>query len=101
MEYGVHIMLDGARKNALARTVERFFTARKKLCYAFNARSASFYAKIRATQHKSGRDMGRGDAMIAAIALQHKLILATRNTKDFFDIENLKTVNPWKRGRKS
>jgi len=35
------------------------------------------------------------DAQIAAIARAGGLTLATRNTKDFRDIEGLTLVNPW------
>jgi toxin FitB len=35
------------------------------------------------------------DAQIAAIALARGLRLATRNTSDFTDIDELVVVNPW------
>jgi len=35
------------------------------------------------------------DAQIAAIAIQHSALLATRNTSDFDFLENLNLVNPW------
>lgn len=35
------------------------------------------------------------DAIIAATALQHQLVLATRNTDDFKDIEGLTYINPF------
>jgi len=38
--------------------------------------------------------MSLGDALIAATALEHRLILATRNVKDFEWITGLKIVNP-------
>ncbi len=40
------------------------------------------------------RKMSLGDALIAATALEHRLILATRNVKDFEWITGLKIVNP-------
>lgn len=99
IEYGINIMKEGKKKEDLARKVRTFFKLNKKLCRAFNAQSAFYYAKIRAAQKQAGRDTERGnndrDAMTAAIAVQHKLILATRNLKDFAAVENLKTVNPW------
>ncbi|MGZ3756074.1 MAG: PIN domain-containing protein [Mucilaginibacter sp.] len=36
-----------------------------------------------------------GDAIIAATAIIHKLILITRNTKDFTNIKKLKVLNPY------
>jgi predicted nucleic acid-binding protein len=35
------------------------------------------------------------DSLFAATAIQHHLILATRNVKDFQDIRELQVVNPW------
>jgi len=35
------------------------------------------------------------DAIIAATAMVHKLVLITRNTKDFGSIAALKTINPY------
>lgn len=35
------------------------------------------------------------DAQIAAVALSHGFILATRNTKDFLHIDNMELQNPW------
>jgi toxin FitB len=40
------------------------------------------------------RKMSLGDALIAATALEHRLILATCNVKDFEWITGLKIVNP-------
>ena len=42
-----------------------------------------------------GRTPAAADAQIAAIAIQHELILVTRNVRDFehFDMQLL---NPWK-----
>jgi predicted nucleic acid-binding protein len=36
-----------------------------------------------------------GDAIIAATALINDLVIVTRNTKDFNNIPNLKTLNLW------
>ncbi len=35
------------------------------------------------------------DAIIAATALQHQLVLVTRNTDDFKDVEGLTYINPF------
>ena len=35
------------------------------------------------------------DAIIAATALHHQLVLATRNTADFKDIDGLNHINPF------
>lgn len=47
-----------------------------------------------AIQFRKQKSMSVGDAIIAATARQHKLILMTANTKDFKHIENLELINP-------
>ena len=96
IEYGVNIMNDGGKKDVLGQNAAQFFSINKKRCYSFNARSASHYAKIRAANEKIGRGGSDHDVMIAAIAVQHKLILATRNIKDFAGIHGLEVINPWR-----
>lgn len=50
--------------------------------------------RIRAQREMAGRMMSAQDAMIAAICIQHRATLATRNTKDFEGLD-LKLVNPF------
>jgi tRNA(fMet)-specific endonuclease VapC len=45
------------------------------------------------SQQSKFRKVGRGDLLIASIALAHRAILVTRNVKDFDRIPNLKIVN--------
>lgn len=47
-----------------------------------------------AIQFRKQKSMSVGDAIIAATARQHKLILMTANTKDFKHIENFEIINP-------
>jgi predicted nucleic acid-binding protein len=43
---------------------------------------------------KQQRKMTLGDALIAATCIEHKKVLATRNTDDFTWIKNLEVINP-------
>jgi len=55
--------------------------------------SAHISAKIRADLRKKGRKIGINDLYIAGIAIKHKLVLVTNNTKHYQDIENLEIEN--------
>lgn len=56
----------------------------------FGLREALICAPLHVPDPKARRD-----SMIAATALSHGLILATRNTGDFANIAGLQAVNPW------
>jgi hypothetical protein len=62
----------------------------------FQLREISLTARQceRAIALRQQRKMSLGDALIAATALEHKLPLATRNTKDFAWITDLTLINP-------
>ena len=49
---------------------------------------------VRAIRLRQQRRIGLGDAIIAATALEHNLMLLTRNTHDFRWIDNLDLHNP-------
>jgi predicted nucleic acid-binding protein len=57
--------------------------------------AAAEYARIVAIRTRAGRPISVEDAQIAAIARAGGLTLATRNTKDFSDIDELPLVDPW------
>ena len=44
---------------------------------------------------KARRTLPVLDTMIAASAIANRMILVTRNTKDYEDIEGIKLLNPW------
>jgi len=93
---GIAILPAGKRRDALMDAANRLF--REDLfdkCLAFDESCAGLYAAVVANRRRSGFAITTEDAQIAAIALRHKLPLATRNTKDFLHIEGLTLHNPW------
>jgi len=59
----------------------------------FDEHSALVYGHLRAKLEKRGPTKSEPDLRIAAIALQHKFILITGNTRHFREIPRLKTEN--------
>ncbi len=47
----------------------------------------------RLRQHKKLKKIGRGDLLIASLALAHRATLVTRNVKDFLQIPGLQVEN--------
>jgi len=60
---------------------------------AYETRAAEWHAKERARCAKAGFTPALADAMIAATAAAHGLILVTRNTNDFAPFDGLPVEN--------
>jgi tRNA(fMet)-specific endonuclease VapC len=53
------------------------------------------WGMVKAQQEKAGRSLPAIDSLIAALALYHNCVLATRNETDFAST-NVPIINPWK-----
>jgi len=51
--------------------------------------------KLKTAEIRKQHSIKLPDAIIAATAVIYGLILVTRNTKDFVNIDGLQVVNPW------
>ena len=58
----------------------------------FDREAARAYADIAATRRSAGRPVAPADCQIAAIARSRDMAVATRNVRDFEDID---VVDPW------
>ena len=94
---GFALMPEGRRKQILTDLAEQMFKEEfSEKCLPFDYQAAGEYAKIVSSRSRQGRPITVEDAQIASIAITADLTLATRNTKDFQGLEELKIVNPWK-----
>lgn len=93
---GIALLPAGKRRDGLALAAEQMFADDfAGRCFPFDASAAAEYALIVAARTRGGKPISTEDAQIAAIALARQLPLATRNTKDFDNIEGLTLENPW------
>ena len=93
---GIALLPAGKRRAALAIAAEQMFEQDfAGRCIAFDAVAARNYALIVADRTRRGLPISTEDAQIAAIALAAGLTVATRNTKDFENIDGLTLANPW------
>lgn len=94
---GLALLPEGHRKQILTGLADQMFRAEFfERCLPFDYQAAGEYAKIVSSRSRQGRPITVEDAQIAAIAITADLALATRNTKDFQNLEGLKLINPWK-----
>lgn len=95
LRYGVAIMSNGKRREALATAIDRIL--REDLAgriLAFDSDAAEAYATIAASRRTAGRPIAQSDCQIAAIAHARGATVATRNTGDFEGC-GINLVNPW------
>ena len=93
---GIALLPAGKRRTALALAAEQLFEQDfANHCHAFDAAAAKNYALIVSERSRHGQPISTEDAQIAATALANGLIVATRNTADFENIDALLLVNPW------
>ncbi len=92
----IALLPTGKRRTTLAIAAEQMFEQDfAGHCLAFDAAAAKNYALIVATRTRRGQAISTEDAQIAAIALAAGLTVATRNIKDFENIDGLALANPW------
>jgi predicted nucleic acid-binding protein len=99
IELGLMLMPPGQRQEALSQAARAMFDEDfAGRCLPFDGDAARHYARIVSARTRAGWPISVEDAQIAAIALAHRMPLATRNTTDFELIDGLEVVNPWSDG---
>jgi hypothetical protein len=95
MMLGARLLPAGKRRQRLEQALEAMFLedfAGRVL--PFDSGSAADYAAVVAARRGAGTPISQFDGQIAAIALSHRLGLATRNVSDFAGC-GLALTNPW------
>jgi predicted nucleic acid-binding protein len=96
IERGLNLLPSGKRQKAKEVAAGSLFEAFAGRCLAFDEAAAIVFGRITAERSQSGRPISVEDAQIASIAVVHRLKLVTRNTRDFDQIDQLETINPWR-----
>ena len=95
LRYGAVILPSGRRRERLISDIERMLRdAFENRVLPFDSEAACAYADIAAMRRSAGRPVATADCQIAAIARSRNLAVATRNVRDFEDID-LEVVDPW------
>ena len=95
LRYGVAIMPPGRRQAALASAIEAILREDfAERILPFDSGAARAYAEIASGRRHTGRPVGEADCQIAAIARSRGMAVATRNVRDFGDID-VEVVDQW------
>ena len=90
---GIASAKDDIRRNRLEAWLEGDLTARfAQRTHKVDSRIADRWGRLVASV---ARPLPVIDSLLAATALTHDLILATRNVRDFADIVGLRLYDPW------
>ena len=94
MQYGVAIIKDIPYRISLTETTIELVDYFRDRILPVSRQGAELAASLRAQAHRDGRVLQPADALIAGTALAHDLTLATRNVRDFADLD-VQIFNPW------
>ena len=94
LEYGLLLLPDGRRRDALRAAVSALIDGYSDRILPLDSSAAEWAARFRAQARRAGNSLKVADALIAGTARANDLTIATRNTRDF-DYLNVEIVNPW------
>jgi len=97
LEKGVELLPEGAKRAALRLWLEQLRHRFSGRILSFDEETAVRRGDLSARSQAAGRRLPVVDAMLAATALQHAALLATRNVKDFRET-GVTLINPWEEG---
>ena len=92
LRFGVLVLAPGRRRQDLERWLDDI--RRRVQCVPWDADTGLRWAALLARLRGLGKPMQVKDSLIAATALVHGLVLATRNTRDF-EASGVEMVSPF------
>jgi predicted nucleic acid-binding protein len=95
VRFSILLLPKGKRRTKLERWFES--GVQRVYCLPWEAETGLRWAELLARLHATGRAMPIKDSLIAATALVHDLVVATRNRTDF-EKAGVKLVDPFREG---
>jgi predicted nucleic acid-binding protein len=94
MAYGVARMSDDPRKARLLAFIDTFKIRFEGRIVAVDLSIAETAGRLRGLESRRGRTLSPTDSLIAATAMVHGATLATRNVRDFRELD-IPLIDPW------
>jgi predicted nucleic acid-binding protein len=95
LRYGIERLPGGPRKTFLTASLDRIENdLYRGRILSFDQTAAANYGRLTVKREKQGRRLDQMDALIAAIALTHGAIVATRDAGDFAGL-GFEVINPF------
>ena len=94
LKIGIELLPPGNRRDRIYSVFINLVSQYSDRILPMGDSEANQAAIYRAQQHRAGRILDLGDALIAGTAKVNGLALATRNVRDFEHLE-LELINPW------
>lgn len=91
---GIAKLQDSQRKTALTEWVNKIQEEMADRILPFERTTADYWANICAKAEKSGKPLSAFDSLIAATAMEHGLVIVTRNVRDY-ESAPVMLINPW------
>ena len=91
---GIAKLQDSQRKTALTEWVSKIQEEITDRILPFERTTAGYWANMCAKAEKSGKPLSAFDSLIASTAIEHGLVIVTRNTRDF-ESAPVMLINPW------
>lgn len=83
LKYGIDRLTDGKRKRAFQTWLSTLIARMQGRVLNYNTSVATVWGQLQAKCEQEGIHLPSLDSQIAATALRHSLVIATRNERDF------------------